>query len=192
MSNYTSLFEHWKQVLAKGYSVDEMLNKTIKDLKSFQKYINNVLFIQDYRDFGIRFVTDNVYEMLGYYPENVYSGGIDFGLSLVEPKDLSEVLVFQKKAFDFVQGIPEESRYSAEIRYYANLWNRVEKKFNYIQCIIRPLCFDNKGNVILDIANWQFAKPLQNEGKFVWNLSYRDKKDKLVEKYMVAQLSTYH
>ncbi len=183
MSRYISLFEHWQKALKIEETPEEVLEKVIGDLKKAQVFLNNTLFIQDYRDFGVRFATDNAYSICGYHPEHFYANGIEAGLQLLHPNDLPQLLLFQKEAFEFLNLVPVDRRHSIEIRYYARVYHKVRQKYNYLHAIITPLLFDKKGQVILDIANWQNARPVHPENEhFHWSLSYRDDNDELISK----------
>ena len=107
------------------------------------------------------------------------------GLNLLDPNDLSDVLVFQKKAFSFIQRVPVAFRFSIEVRYCARIKNRITNQYAYIHTVITPLLFDEEGNVVLDIANWQYADPIQPINTFQWSLSFIDQNGHKVEEQSV-------
>ena len=109
-SKYTSLLDHWNKALTSAHGLDEVLESIKKELTKTDKYISSSLFIQDYRDFGLKFVSENVFDMSGYYPEHFYEGGIEFGLKPTHPEDLLEILKLQKLTFDYVSSIPIQNR----------------------------------------------------------------------------------
>ncbi len=183
MSTYTSIFNQWNEVLKiTGSNYDKQLLEIKKKLSQAESLIQGALFMQDYRDFSVKYASASSFEICGYFPENFYSNGIELGLQLHHPEDRSNVLVFQKQVFDYIQTIPFKYRDTIEVSYICRIFNKKKQEYNTVHATIKPLLFDNEYNVIFDIAHWKIIPELSKDDIFRYSIKYQDQNGKVHEK----------
>ncbi|WP_299363593.1 helix-turn-helix transcriptional regulator [Winogradskyella sp.] len=175
MSTFTSIFSHWKDTLKLSTNdYHEKLQEIVERLNQAENLIQGAIFIQDYRDFSVKYASKNAFAICGYFPENFYANGIELGLQLHHPEDRSKVLVLQKQVFDYLQTIPKDFRDSLEINYIARIFNRKQDRYQITHATIKPLLFDAEHNVILDIAHWKAIPTIPLSESFSYTIKYID------------------
>lgn len=183
MSRFTSIFSQWKDTLKLAENdYQEQLYEIIEKLSDVEHFIQGAIFIQDYRDFSVKYASKSAFEVCGYFPENFYSNGIELGIQIHHPEDRSNVLVFQKQVFDYLQTIPVESKNSMEISYIARIFHRKQDRYQMIHATIKPLLFDSDYNVILDIVHWKVIPDIPSNDLFSYYIKYIDKEGKVHQK----------
>jgi len=183
VSRFTSIFSQWKDILKLAENdCQEQLHEIIEKLSKAQHLIQGAIFIQDYRDFSVKYASKSAFEVCGYFPENFYSNGMELGLKIHHPEDRSNVLVFQKQVFDYLQTIPAESKNSLEISYIARIFHRKQDVYQMVHATIKPLLFDANHNVILDIVHWKVIPDIPPNDLFSYFIKYVDQDGKMHQK----------
>lgn len=171
------LFNHWKDV-STTEDVEAFLGQTIKDLECLQKYHKGFYFIHDYRSLTCAYASQNIHEIYCRPAEFYIGQSFEKGMHCIIPEDLVEVVIFQKKAFEFIQKVPLEHRMTIEIDYVVRTKNEISGVQRYLMNKITPLLLDEKGSFILDLEYMSYLPDTYDEG--FWSaLSYKDKKGKI-------------
>jgi DNA-binding CsgD family transcriptional regulator len=171
------LFNHWKEV-STTEDVEAFLGQTIKELKYLQNYHKGFYFIHDYRTLTGAYASQNIYEIFGRPAEFYIGQSFEKGMHYIIPEDLLEVMIFQKKAFEFIQKVPLEYRMTIEIDYVVRTKNEISGIQRYLMNKITPLLLDKNGNFILDLEYMSYLPDTYQDG--FWSaLSYKDKNGKI-------------
>jgi len=190
---FTSIFSHWKDTLklnANDYHTK--LKEIVEKLNQAENLIQGAIFIQDYRDFSVKYASKSAFAICGYFPENFYANGIELGLQLHHPEDRSKVLVLQKQVFDYLQTIPKAFRDSLEINYIARIFNRKLDHYQSIHATIKPLLFDTEHNVILDIIHWKEIPSIPFNESFSYAIKYVDAEGEIHQINSLMEHDTQH
>lgn len=181
MSNYSSLFNTGNGNQEEQLTPDSLLDKLIESFNTITPYTTTTYLIHDYRIMGYKYLSSNIFDLTGYFPEQFYDGGFDFGIKQMHPHDIPEILILQNKMFSISQKLSLESKKTLTTRFSTRLYNRATDTYQRVKKDIRPICFDDQNNTILEIASITLATPLIDyKNKFEWEISYRDKDGRLV------------